>query len=107
MPIRGPFAHVVLALGLGMMPAALIAAPVPYDPPEETAALRKAPGLETAEANCGACHSADYINTQPRGQAFGKAFWQAEVTKMINVYKAPIAEPDAKAIVDYLTAAYQ
>jgi hypothetical protein len=29
--------------------------------------------------------------------------WQAEVNKMIHVYKAPVAESDVGAFVDYLT----
>ena len=61
------------------------------------------PGRRTA-AVCEACHSADYITTQPPKE--GKAFWQAEVQKMIKVYKAPIAESDAAIIVDYLAATY-
>jgi hypothetical protein len=54
--------------------------------------------------NCTACHSADYINTQPHG--LKKDFWQAEVTKMIKVYGAPIEDADVGKIVDYLTANY-
>ena len=34
-----------------------------------------------------------------------KAAWAAEVNKMRNVYKAPVAAKDVPAIVDYLTAA--
>jgi len=34
-----------------------------------------------AKNNWTACHSADYVNTQPRGAKDRKAFWQAEVTK--------------------------
>ena len=56
--------------------------------------------------NCTACHSADYIKTQPRGEKFKKDFWQAEVTKMIKVYGAPIDDADVGKIVDYLTANY-
>ena len=52
------------------------------------------------------CHSVDYITTQPRGARFGKEFWQAEVTKMIKVYGAPIDERDVSKIVDYLAATY-
>jgi hypothetical protein len=36
----------------------------------------------------------------------GKAFWEAEVTKMIKVYGAPIVEAEVKAIPDYLTQTY-
>ncbi len=32
-----------------------------------------------------------------------KATWDAEVHKMINAYKAPIAEEDVAPIVEYLT----
>ena len=56
--------------------------------------------------NCTACHSADYIQTQPHGPKFKKDFWQAEVTKMIKVYGAPIDDADAGKIVEYLTATY-
>ncbi len=82
------------------------AAPVSYTLPEETAAFRPGPNLEVAQNNCTACHSADYINTQPRGPKFKKDFWQAEVTKMIKVYGAPINDADVGKIVDYLTATY-
>src|ERR1700755_3077685 len=57
------------------------AAPVSYTLPEETAAFKPGPNLEVVQNNCTACHSADYINTQPRGPKFKKDFWQAEVTK--------------------------
>jgi hypothetical protein len=89
----------LLALIAAAMPA--IAGPIVYHLPDETAELKPGPGVETAIV-CQACHSADYIRTQPPGE--GKAFWQAEVQKMIKVYKAPIADGDAAIIVDYLAA---
>jgi mono/diheme cytochrome c family protein len=82
------------------------AAPVSYTLPDETAAFRPGPNLEAAQNNCTACHSADYIQTQPQGAKFKKDFWQAEVTKMIKVYGAPIDEADVGKIVDYLAATY-
>jgi sulfite dehydrogenase (cytochrome) subunit B len=91
-----------LAAALGLASAA-IAAPLTYQLPEETSELKPGPGVETA-AVCQACHSADYISTQPPGES--KAFWRAEVQKMVKVYKAPIAEADAAVIVDYLAATY-
>ena len=94
----------VSTLGLGI--AAVSAKPVTYELPDETAAFKPGPNLETVQGNCGACHSADYILTQPRGPAFKKAFWEAEVTKMIKVYGAPIDEADVPKIVDYLTQTY-
>jgi sulfite dehydrogenase (cytochrome) subunit B len=82
------------------------AAPVSYTLPDETAVLKPGPNLEAVQNNCTACHSADYINTQPRGPKFKRDFWQAEVTKMIKVYGAPIDDADAGKIVDYLAATY-
>ena len=98
------FAAVVAAAGLNAYPTD--AAPLSYTLPEETAAFKPGPNLEVVQNNCTACHSADYINTQPRGPKFKKDFWQAEVTKMIKVYGAPIDDGDAAKIVDYLTATY-
>ena len=82
------------------------AKPVTYELPEETAAFKPGPNLDVVQGNCGACHSADYIQTQPRGPKFGKDFWQAEVTKMVTVFGAPIEPGDVPKIVDYLTATY-
>jgi mono/diheme cytochrome c family protein len=82
------------------------AAPLKYELPPETAALKPGPNQDVAQNNCTACHSADYVQTQPRGPKFKRDFWQAEVTKMIKVYGAPIDDADAAKIVDYLTAAY-
>jgi mono/diheme cytochrome c family protein len=83
-----------------------IAAPVNYTLPEETAAFKPGANLELVQNNCTACHSADYIKTQPQGEKFKKDFWQAEVTKMIKVYGAPIEDADVGKIVEYLTATY-
>jgi mono/diheme cytochrome c family protein len=92
----------IAGLGLG----SVTAAPVSYTLPDETAALKPGPNLEVVKNNCTACHSTDYISTQPRGPKFKKDFWQAEVTKMIKVYGAPINDADIGKIVDYLAATY-
>jgi mono/diheme cytochrome c family protein len=92
----------IAALSLG----ATTAAPVSYTLPDETAAFRPGPNLEVVQNNCTACHSADYINTQPRGAKFKQDFWAAEVTKMIKVYGAPIDDADVAKIVEYLAATY-
>ena len=81
-------------------------APVKIELPEEVAAFKAGPGVEAAQNNCLTCHSADYIITQPTGPKFGKDFWTAEVAKMIKVFGAPIADDDAKKIIDYLAATY-
>jgi cytochrome c553 len=60
------------------------------------------PGGAEADAinnNCLACHSTDMVLNQP---ALAKAAWQAEVRKMIDVYKAPIDDADVAPIVSYL-----
>jgi sulfite dehydrogenase (cytochrome) subunit B len=80
------------------------AKPLTYQLPEETATLRPAPDMEAAQNNCTACHSVDYIETQPPKR--GRAFWEGEVNKMIHSYHAPISDADAKAIVDYLARVY-
>ena len=49
--------------------------------------------------NCLTCHSAGMVLTQPQ---LSRAEWQGEVTKMVKVYKAPVAPEDAALIVDYL-----
>ncbi|MEJ1936882.1 hypothetical protein WDZ92_42355 [Nostoc sp. NIES-2111] len=97
----------ILAAVAGLAPIAAgiaLAAPVTYQLPAETAQLRPGPGLETARNNCSACHSADYMAMQPPGK--GKAFWEAEVAKMIKTYKAPISDTDAKVISEYLAENY-
>ena len=82
--------------------AALAAAPAAAQ--EKSVTLKKAPGLEQVEANCGACHSLDYI--QMNSPFMTSAVWDAEITKMIKVFGAPISEADARAIGDYLKANY-
>jgi sulfite dehydrogenase (cytochrome) subunit B len=96
-------------IALGVSTSGLVMAwakPVSYRLPEETAKLKPAANVEIVQNNCTACHSTDYIETQPRALKSKKDFWQAEVTKMIKVYGAPIDEGDVGKIVDYLAANY-
>jgi hypothetical protein len=58
------------------------------------------PNADAINNNCLACHSAGMILTQP---PLPRKVWEAEVEKMRNVYKAPVAEADITSIVDYLT----
>jgi mono/diheme cytochrome c family protein len=95
-----------LAAIAGLSFGSVIAAPVNYKLPEETAGFKPGPNLEVVQNNCTACHSADYISTQPRGPKFNKDFWQAEVTKMIKVFGAPIDDADVSKIVEYLAQTY-
>ena len=71
---------------------------------EQPIVLKQAPGLEKVESNCAACHSLDYI--QMNSPFLNAAAWDAEVTKMIKAFSAPIPDADAKVIGDYLKANY-
>ena len=94
------------ALSAGICSPPVIAKPVSYALPDETAAFKPGTNLEAVQNNCTACHSADYVQTQPRDVKSKKDFWQAEVTKMIKVYGAPIEDADVGKIVDYLSTTY-
>jgi sulfite dehydrogenase (cytochrome) subunit B len=101
----------MICLGLFLVAGSLfalvaVAEPITYDLPKGGATFRPGPNREVVQGNCGSCHSSDYISTQPQGPKFKKDFWQAEVTKMINVYGAPIDAADVPKIVDYLSATY-
>jgi sulfite dehydrogenase (cytochrome) subunit B len=100
------FASAATLVGAAYVPMVAKAKPVSYQLPEETAAFKPGPNLEVVQNNCTACHSADYIQTQPQGPKFKKDFWHAEVTKMIKVYGAPIDEADVDKIVEYLSQTY-
>jgi sulfite dehydrogenase (cytochrome) subunit B len=82
--------------------AVLMAAPALAQ--EQVIELKKAPGLDKVATNCAVCHSLDYI--QMNSPFPNAALWDAEVSKMIKVYGAPISDADAAAIVDYLKSNY-
>jgi mono/diheme cytochrome c family protein len=75
--------------------------PVKIDLPDSDKMFPAGPGSDAINNNCLACHSADMVLNQP---ALSKPAWAAEVNKMINNYKAPIAPEDVGPIVEYLTA---
>jgi mono/diheme cytochrome c family protein len=71
---------------------------------EQEIQLKQGQGLDKVEGNCTACHTLAYIPmNSPYLDAKG---WDAEVTKMIKAYGAPIDEADAKAIAEYLAKNY-
>jgi hypothetical protein len=93
-----------IVLGLALPAAAAAEGKTIAQPPDHPyGALVDGPGVQLARNRCGICHSTDYVVMQPRGDA---KQWEAVVTKMIKVYGAPINEADAKAITEYLAAAY-
>ena len=81
---------------------ALIGAPARAE--EKPVELKSGPGLDKVEGNCAACHSLDYI--QMNSPFLSATGWDAEVTKMIKVFGAPIQDADAKIIAEYLKANY-
>ena len=104
--------HTVLVLAcVAAFSATALAAAKPAPPkgkatialPSDPTAFKPGAGLAAVQANCLTCHSSAYVSTQP---VLSKAQWTAEVTKMKNVYGAPIADDAVPAIVDYLTAQY-
>jgi len=91
--MRGLWLALALTLGAGIVSAQ-----------ERRLDLKDGPGRAQLEANCGSCHSLDYI---PLNSPFlDRNGWEGEVNKMIKVFGAPIAPADAQAIVDYLSTNY-
>ena len=74
--------------------------------PPDSEQLRASPlpGYAKAQANCVACHSAEYMVYQPPTAARG--YWENMVKRMKLVFKAPIADEDMPVIVDYLVKTY-
>jgi mono/diheme cytochrome c family protein len=92
-----------LAQELAQSAATQAAAQQSPPPVESSVELADAPGREKA-AQCGACHSLDYIRMN--SHFLDLAGWTAVVTKMIKAYGAPIPAEDAEAIARYLAANY-
>jgi mono/diheme cytochrome c family protein len=87
-----------------LVAVAVAALALPAAADEKPVELKKGPGLDKVEANCSGCHSLDYIlMNSPYPNA---ALWDAEVTKMIKAFGAPISEADAKVIAEYLKKNY-
>ena len=96
----------ILASFLMLGTAALAAPtfkPLSLDMPPDAIQFPDGPNVKTVNQNCLACHSAEMVLNQPQ---LPRATWAAEVTKMRNVYKAPVSEADAALIVDYLAATH-
>lgn len=90
----------VLATGTGF------AASKSIDLPPDGMQLKPSdlPGYAKAQANCVACHSAEYMLYQPPNAA--RPYWEAMVKRMKAIFKAPIDDADMPAIVDYLAKTY-
>lgn len=84
--------------------SALIALSAPALAQEQFVELKNAPGKDVVEQNCGGCHSLDYIRMN--SPFLKPEVWDAELTKMIKAFGAPISDADAKTIRDYLVQNY-
>lgn len=92
---------ILLGASAVVLSLATAAQPVTFEVPlGDTPAELAGADAEVVVNNCSSCHSLDYITTQPRGK--GAQFWKDSVTKMVNVYKAPIAPEDADAVASVL-----
>src|SRR5258708_37631359 len=95
----------VVLLAVASMPLAARAATplelksVKIDLPDSDKMFPDGPGSDAINNNCLACHSAGMVLNQP---ALSKQAWAAEVEKMINNYKAPVAPVDDAANVQNL-----
>jgi mono/diheme cytochrome c family protein len=86
--------------------ASAVAAPKTMVLPPDGAQLRPSPlpGYAKAQAQCVACHSAEYMLYQPPNASRG--YWDAMTKRMKAVFKAPLDDADIPEIVDYLAATY-
>lgn len=69
--------------------------------PDDPVALPEGPGLQAVIENCTACHSTSTMLQQPQ---IPREKWEAEVTKMIKLYKAPVDPKAVPQIIDYMIA---
>ena len=71
---------------------------------EQLVPIRKRPGARLSSTIALPARALDYLRTN--SPFLDRRAWQAEITKMTNVFGAPIAPEDANAIADYLTKNY-
>ncbi len=100
------FRLAALAASLTALALSASATPKTMTLPPDGAQLRPSdlPGYAKAQANCVACHSAEYMLFQPPNA--GRPYWDAMTKRMKAVFKAPIDDADIPVIVDYLAATY-
>ena len=103
MNIRTFLAAASAVLGLGLAGPAV---PKSIELPPDGAQLKASslPGYAKAQANCVACHSAEYMLYQP--PTAPRPYWEAMVKRMKTVFKAPLDDADIPVIVDYLAKTY-
>lgn len=74
--------------------------------PAETVFWRSSPlpGFALVQEKCQICHSAHYAEYQPTTSP--RPYWEAQMKRMKNVFKAPIQDQDIPVLVDYLVKTY-
>lgn len=77
--------------------------PTAWEWPRETGVFAPGAGSEIANAYCLNCHSLDYVTMQP---PMPRAFWQAEVKKMVDKYGGTLPEGSGDRLIEYLTSQY-
>lgn len=86
------------ALYLGLLAASFTMAEEPE------VKLKAGPGKALVAANCGSCHSLDYIPMN--SPILDRAGWEKSLKKMVAVMGAPVPEWDLPKILDYLVQRY-
>jgi hypothetical protein len=71
---------------------------------ETPAPLKPGPELDAVAASCTTCHTLNYIRMN--SPFLTPDAWKAEVTKMRQVFGAPIDDDTAAQIIHYLDANY-
>ena len=100
--LLAPALAITLALAAGNASAVMKVIQIPPD--TEQLKPSPLPGYAKAQANCVACHSAEYMLYQPATAPRG--YWDTMVKRMKAVFKAPIDDADMPVIVDYLVKTY-
>jgi mono/diheme cytochrome c family protein len=98
--------HPLAALALALAHGTACATPKTIELPPDGVQLKASelPGYAKAQANCVACHSAEYMLYQPPSAP--RPYRDAMVKRMKGVFRAPIPDEDMPAIVDYLVKTY-
>lgn len=84
--------------------AMLAGAGAPARADEDAIHLRDGNGRDLAASRCAICHSLDYIpNNAP---VMDRTGWQKAIQKMRERFGAPITDPEAQEILEYLAGSY-
>ena len=101
---RGAWIRALIVLAAVIAPVAAATKSITLPPDGVQLKASSLPGYALAQANCVACHSAEYMLYQPPSAA--RPYWDAMVKRMKAVFKAPLNDADMPAIVDYLVKTY-